>query len=119
MKWFGETWGAPVCSQGDQVEAPVGVLCAHCDEPIEAGDQGVLIDGAYGYDVEDVVEKVHRLESHPWHIDCFIRSVVGSVGHQRKRCHCYGGNEEDPPGMSKREAATAAVALFRQKHPGG
>jgi len=114
MKWFGESWGAPVC-EGEHVETPVGVLCAHCDEPIEAGDQGIMMDGGYEYNVEDVVEKRVRFESHPWHHDCFLRSVIGSVGHQLKQCHCYGGTTEDPPEMSKREAARAAVRLFRSQ----
>ena len=46
-KWFGESWGASVC-QGEHVDTPVGVLCAHCDEPIAEGDQGVMIDGLFG-----------------------------------------------------------------------
>jgi len=113
MKWFGESWGAPVC-EGEHVETPVGVLCAHCDEPLEAGDQGIMMDGLFDFDVEDMLGKLPRLESHPWHIDCFVRSVVGSVGHQNKRCSCFGGTEEDPPNLTKREAATAAVRLFHQ-----
>jgi hypothetical protein len=45
------------------------------------------------------------------HMECFIRSVVGSVGHQMQQCHCYGGTVDDPPNMSKREAARAAYRL--------
>lgn len=43
-----------------------------------------------------------------WHRECLLRGVIGSVGHQEGKCSCYGGTEEDPPGMTKREAATAA-----------
>ncbi len=39
------------------------------------------------------------------HADCALRSAAGSVGHQRGRCSCYGGDEEDPPGVSRRVAA--------------
>jgi hypothetical protein len=42
------------------------------------------------------------------HRECWTRMIVGSVGHQSGRCPCYGGSYEDPPGMTKREAAQAA-----------
>ncbi len=99
-KWFGENWGAPCCTPGDHVPTPIGIPCAHCDEPIEIKDQGMMIDN---FGEPSVL---------PWHLDCFLRSVVGSVGHLNKKCHCFGGTEEDPPNMSKREAASAAVRLF-------
>lgn len=49
----------------------------------------------------------------PMHSECSIRSIAGSVGHQTKRCSCYGGTLEDPPGATKREAAIAATLYFR------
>lgn len=51
------------------------------------------------------------------HFDCSLRSAIGSVGHQMKRCSCYGGTEEDPPGMTRREAARAAAQYFRRSQP--
>lgn len=54
-----------------------------------------------------------------WHMECFVRSVLGSVAHQRRRCSCCtpGSTENDPPGMSVRQAARAAVdeARFRTR----
>ncbi len=47
------------------------------------------------------------------HRECAARSAIGSVGHIERRCSCYGGDVDDPPGMSKREAAAAALRLFR------
>ncbi len=38
--------------------------------------------------------------------------MIGSIGHQQKKCPCYGGSYEDPPEMSKREAAQLAVDYF-------
>lgn len=72
--------------------------CPGCDELVMPWDQ---------------IRKVpHMSESGlstgTWHRECLIRGVVGSVGHQSGKCSCYGGIEEDPPGMSKREAAIAA-----------
>jgi hypothetical protein len=105
MKWFGNSWGAPIC-ESPHVETPVGVPCVYCEEPIQLGDRGVIIPhvGQKGCDA-----------SHPWHMDCFLRTVVGSVGHQKQKCSCFGGNEDDPPGMTKREAATAAARLFKEE----
>lgn len=79
------------------VPAPVGRDCAHCNEAIFAGDSGLIAGCA------------------PFHRECLARILVGSVGHQQKKCSCYGGIEEDPPGMDKREAAQAAYA---HAHPG-
>jgi hypothetical protein len=51
------------------------------------------------------------------HQECAMRSILGSVAHQEKRCSCFvrDSEEGDPPGMTKREAAHAAVAAWRQK----
>jgi len=40
MKWFGESWGAPVCEPEEHIETPVGEPCGYCDEPIAEGDIG-------------------------------------------------------------------------------
>jgi len=57
----------------------------------------------------------------PWigtnvHLECGARSVIGSVGHQMKWCSCFGGDKEDPPGMTKRQAAIAAFELMGKLH---
>lgn len=50
------------------------------------------------------------------HTECAYRAVAGSVAHLEKRCSCYvpGSEEGDPPGMTKREAASAAWAGRRE-----
>ena len=66
--------------------------CPHCEEPIVAGD--------------DTRQMKNGLR---WHTECLLRSFLGSVGHQRRECSCYGGEGDgDPPGLSLREAAKAA-----------
>jgi hypothetical protein len=47
-----------------------------------------------------------------FHYECLMRGVIGSVGHLRRACSCYGGTDEDPPGMTYRQAAIAATALY-------
>lgn len=51
------------------------------------------------------------------HRECAARATLGSLGHQRGRCACHGGTEEDPPGMTRREAARAALAYARGELP--
>lgn len=109
MNWFGESWGAAVCSPVSHAETPIAEPCAWCMELIEDGDVGVIIPsmGERGFD---------RV---PFHLECHLRTIVGSVGHQRGLCSCFQRENplEDPPGLSLREAASAAAELFRQNHP--
>jgi len=74
--------------------------CFLCDEAIGPDDQ-----------TEDVNLAGTGLV--PVHFECSARGAIGSVGHQKKRCSCYGGTEDDPPGMTKRQAARAALDHFR------
>lgn len=64
VKWFGESWGAPVNDPASQVPAPVGQLCATCAKPVESGDRGVLIPTL------DAAE-VHTA----WHLGCWFREI--------------------------------------------
>jgi hypothetical protein len=101
MKFFGPGWP----DDFEHADAPVDHACARCCERIAAGEPGVLMPYFNG--------TAYRSEA--WHRECYLRMVVGSVGHQLGRCSCHGGTEEDPEGMSTREAAAAAVALYEQR----
>lgn len=63
----------------------------------------------------EVIEPGQRAPSHgePLHNECQIRLVIGSVAHIERRCGCYvaGSTESDPPHMTLREAARAALVL--------
>lgn len=52
------------------------------------------------------------------HVECLARSVIGSLGHQQGRCPCFGGSEDDPPGLSRREAARAAYDYYWARRGG-
>jgi hypothetical protein len=80
------------------------LLCQWCDEPVT--ELELRLGGAEA-----------TLWGQVTHIECGLRSVVGSVGHQAHRCSCHGGTEEDPPGMTRREAARAAMTYFQWRHP--
>lgn len=72
--------------------------CQYCDEEIaEDDDRGRVIINA------------------PFHIECEIRAVIGSVGHQLRVCSCFGGQGDgDPEGKTRRECARLAYAHFKQ-----
>lgn len=64
-------------------------ICAWCGERITNSDE--------------------LIRPSPGHLECSLRAILGSVGHLRKKCSCYGGTEEDPPLTSNRDAARLAV----------
>jgi hypothetical protein len=106
MHFFGQHWEAHEYRDFERVPTPVGEACAWCEEPIEAKDFGYVVPGFYRSGVREK----------PWHQECFLRQVVGSLGHQERRCTCYGGEENDPVGFSRRQAARMAVAKFHAEH---
>lgn len=82
-------------------EAPLYPECPHCGESILPRDDRAETNGG----------------ALPWHRECLVRSIAGSVGHQLGRCSCFGGREDDPPGLSIRDAAKAALELFERIGP--
>lgn len=69
------------------------MTCDYCHEEVAPDDRADIVNADF-----------HRA--------CLLRCVVGSVGHLRKRCSCYGGDEDDPPGLTSRQAALAAEKLY-------
>jgi len=43
MKWFGESWGAPVNETCARIEVPDGECCPRCQRSIRPGDQGLQL----------------------------------------------------------------------------
>jgi hypothetical protein len=74
--------------------------CVWCEEPLQPGDR------VYHY-ANDA--RAHQV--------CMLRQVLGSVAHIEERCGCFlpGANETDPPGLSRRQAAEAAVQVWRAR----
>lgn len=113
MKWFNGNPGPLACEEDlhTRVPVPAGALCQWCEEAIGERQAGFLIPHpGGGFD---------RSREMPWHRECFIRSIVGSVGHQMRVCSCYGGHAEDPEGLTKREAALAAFTIFENRQNWG
>lgn len=84
-------------------------LCLWCGEPVLKGESAEPV--TYFCDT--------GAESRWLHHECRTRSVLGSVGHQRRLCSCFGGAEEDPPGMTRRQAARAAMDEAQRRLAGG
>jgi hypothetical protein len=106
MKWFGENWYAAICDN-EKIPVPTNESCAWCEEELTEEDKGVTIPHSEPDGPKEM----------PYHLECFMRQVIGSVGHIQGKCHCFGGTEEDPPEMTKREAALVAFELFQKQGP--
>lgn len=88
--------------------APVGFPCLRCSEPIAANDPGIVMPliGADGL-MSECAE----------HMECHLRSLVGSVKHQRGECGCATGDyasDDDSEFLTPRQAARAATRTFLQ-----
>ena len=103
MKKFGGV-NLAITETSQRVPVPIGKFCSYCEEPFLAEDAGIMLPH-HGKKVVD----------HPYHQNCFLRTVLGSVGHQQGDCSCHGGTDEDPLNLTKRQAADAAVHHFRGK----
>ena len=72
--------------------------CVYCGDPVRPGDPRAPMQ-------QDA------------HLECGLRSVVGGLNHLTGACSCCGGDQEpDPPGLSRREAAIVAAALWRHRN---
>lgn len=73
MRWFGESWNAPVNDEVDQAPTPVGSVCEGCSFEIAEDDRGVLIPefhpgAAYGMGTADEL---------PYHLRCMMAAILG------------------------------------------
>lgn len=87
IQWFGESWGAPVCASEDHAETPVGVECLRCEKPIEAGDQGVIMDS-----MESMTMFWKRTRK-PMHLDCLFDDI--GIGRNKIRYTLREKNDDD------------------------
>lgn len=106
LRWFGRDWGAPSCKESPHVDTPVGESCLHCQEKISENDNGYVVP-VFG-------SGVRLIDFRAEHYECFMRTVVGSVGHQMHECECYGHQDLSELGMTKRAAAIAAEACHAE-----
>lgn len=81
-------------------------VCLHCGEAILPTESIVRMP---------VVSRAGTVVRRQ-HYECHMRQIVGGLNHLQGRCSCCGGTEPpDPPGMTKREAALAAVREWERQ----
>jgi hypothetical protein len=101
MQYFGPTpWGDEALWVE---EAPKQAHCVQCKEAVLEGEYGVTMPQLL------ILPAGREVVTGVLHRECYLRQIYGSVGHQRRKCSCFGGIEEDPVDMTVREAARAAV----------
>lgn len=66
VKWFGESWEAPVNHTNERAEIPETRHCAECEKEIRRGDRGLLLP--YYGPPEGIRDMVY-------HLDCFLRCI--------------------------------------------
>lgn len=96
--YFGQWWDAPAYDDATKVETPVGTPCLMCGEEIAEGDSGNYFVGS--------------LEGLPQHLECWLRSSLGSLEHLQGRCTCVAGGREQG---SYREQARAVMAWVLER----
>ena len=72
--------------------------CLWCDEMVVSGDLRHSLFPGY-------------------HYACAVRTVLGSIGHVKGTCSCNvkdGTHEDDPPGLTKRQAARLVADYVNQ-----
>jgi hypothetical protein len=76
----------------------VGEKCLLCEQAVVEGESGVLL----GF-----IDAEGQGGVAPQHIECFLRSLMGSVAHLERRCTCYGGTvpEQDRHSRNYRSQA--------------
>jgi hypothetical protein len=84
---------------------------------ITIGRPGVEIETCFhcGETVLPVDDRVACANGPVAHRNCFLRGVIGSVAHLLQKCRCFvpGSTLCDPEGMSRRQAADAAVLVWQ------
>lgn len=114
IRWFGVKWDSPMTDEAPEVPAPIGEECMYCTEAILPGESGVTMPYVGSLD-----EPLQRL---PAHIECFVRSMIGSVAHQQGRCSCFrpiritfaGCTEDDSDDRSYRAQAREAMSWLME-----
>jgi hypothetical protein len=83
------------------------MFCLWCKDPVTAGEE---------YEERPMVGSEGPRTGYI-HFECAARMSLGSLGHLRGNCSCYGGKEDDPVGISRRQAARAALRYLQGLDP--
>lgn len=67
VRWFGESWQAPINDPRAQVELPTAQHCQHCRLPLYETDRGV------GVPYLDSAAPIYLW----WHLECWLEYITG------------------------------------------
>lgn len=70
VRWFGESWGAPICDWRAHIDNPGAARCLDCNHYIESDDQGISTVASLSIDPSGRVY---------YHLDCFLRMLGISI----------------------------------------
>jgi hypothetical protein len=65
-RWFGPSWGAPVCDPRTHIDTPLLIQCIVCDEWFHFGDQGITTPASLSLSPMGYVG---------YHLHCFLREI--------------------------------------------
>lgn len=77
MKWFGQSWSAPINAWENWVETPAGRVCPECGEKIVPHDRGVIVPHANRLIVEETHMTPVLFEERAFHLECWLPLVIG------------------------------------------
>lgn len=101
MRWFGESWGAPVNDDVPHAPTPAGEPCLFCAKPILEDDQGYLVPGITDYE-------------HPAHYDCMMDNLVGPGEWKQLLARIVTMQAEQDVAAPTREIRREAVLRYRR-----
>lgn len=109
LRWFGRAFDSPMYEDMPRTPAPIGETCTLCQEPILEGEPGITMPHIMTLGVQ----------IRPQHIECHLRSVVGSPAHLDGECSCVSGERQQghrhprsPRSTSYREEAREVIERF-------
>jgi uncharacterized protein YuzE len=103
MRFFGKRFDTAAYQDCEQTSPPIGQPCAYCRVPIVADDDGWLMPQ---------LSASGPAPELPYHRECHLRSVCGSVEHLLLFGRPCPGTCRDDPSLTKRQAALAAAHLW-------
>jgi len=65
LRWFGPSWGSPICREERHEPVPVGQPCFRCEKPIQTDASGILM----WHMGEDPNKDGYK----PYHYECFSK----------------------------------------------
>jgi hypothetical protein len=105
IRWFGETWGAPICDPSYQIDTPVNLMCMGCQSLIEKDHRGIAT-AFVGFGSERLLEFVFEIATGPsgamivdavaYHADCFVYGLLGPEAPAPQRVNPSVSGTPDP-----------------------